>query len=736
MAANVAVRFSVEDQEVVRKALNDLGEQGKAALKKMDDTAKPSSSSMKAVSNVVDEVKGRMTGLAGSLGPVGSGLIALGPLGIAAGAAIGAAVLAFGKLNEMANELATKSSRLSNFAELTGLSTDQVQALDNVTVKYGKSAEDTNNVIERAAQAWDQLRRGQGEAFDQIRKIDPALLNQLAGAKDLAAALDILATAYDKAGDEAAKIALAKAFGGKGGVSTLGALLGGINESGGIASLTKDAKDAGSVIDKDLIQRLSTLQAQIKDIKERTGDKFAALFSENTLQHNKEMAEDVERIVNGIRWLKENANDTSIFKAITDFARGNNPFAAAQPAPGVGRGSRSGREGDLDSVPAPEPTVGAVPAPAGAIPLAVQLREMRDWVGLLGSAATSAEQYNLKELELKKAVDDRSISQEKATRALAAFKLAQDQATEGMRERLGIATEDNIVSSRMAQLRDAQAKGIIRSDEEFSRAEQLVQREARQTAEAMEVRNSSFKGLKQLEIDGRDLSKSLDTGLTSSLGNLSGGLADILDRTKTAGVGFADLEKMVIRSLLEMSIKMAIVAPIARGFLALLSGIPGLGSLGIGAGGGQITLGTAGGPTPFPSANGNVFSGGNIIPFRAGGVIRRQVMFPMANGGTGIAGEGDKEEGILPLTRINGKLGVYATGGASSSAQPPGVELHVHGVENPKQVRVQQSVDGRGNQRLDVMLDGAVSAALSRPGSNTRRSLGANFGAKPVGVRR
>src|SRR5882672_1427024 len=101
MPGNVSVRFSVEDQEVVRKALEDLGAQGQAALKKMDDAAKPASSGMKTISNIVEEIKGKMIGLAVPLGPLGSGLIALGPGGLVAAAGIGVAVAAMAKLGEM-----------------------------------------------------------------------------------------------------------------------------------------------------------------------------------------------------------------------------------------------------------------------------------------------------------------------------------------------------------------------------------------------------------------------------------------------------------------------------------------------------------------------------------------------------------------------------------------------------------------------------------------------------------
>lgn len=66
------------------------------------------------------------------------------------------------------------------------------------------------------------------------------------------------------------------------------------------------------------------------------------------------------------------------------------------------------------------------------------------------------------------------------------------------------------------------------------------------------------------------------------------------------------------------------------------------------------------------SALGNVFSGGNVQAFALGGafgtVLTQPTVFPMANGGTGLAGEAGPEA-VIPLSRgRNGRMGVDATG--------------------------------------------------------------------------
>lgn len=78
----------------------------------------------------------------------------------------------------------------------------------------------------------------------------------------------------------------------------------------------------------------------------------------------------------------------------------------------------------------------------------------------------------------------------------------------------------------------------------------------------------------------------------------------------------------------------------------------------------------------FPSANGNVFAGGAVVPFASGGqLVNRPRVFPMANGATGLMGEAG-EEGIFPLTRVGGKLGIRAV--TNDDQKPTVFHQHTH----------------------------------------------------------
>lgn len=154
-----------------------------------------------------------------------------------------------------------------------------------------------------------------------------------------------------------------------------------------------------------------------------------------------------------------------------------------------------------------------------------------------------------------------------------------------------------------------------------------------------------------------------------------------------------------------------------------------LGALGLG---GTSSAGSFFGPAgqssivgpmpPTASANGNIFSHGNIIPFARGGVINRPITFPMANG-MGLAGEAG-EEGILPLRRIGGKLGVHASGGGKTI-----VNIKNYSGEKAKS---ESRTTPNGDEIVDVII-GEVKRDMGRGGFDKQL---ARVGGSPRTVRR
>lgn len=165
---------------------------------------------------------------------------------------------------------------------------------------------------------------------------------------------------------------------------------------------------------------------------------------------------------------------------------------------------------------------------------------------------------------------------------------------------------------------------------------------------------------------------------------------------------FEDLAKSWIKTLLEIAAKKLVFD---RVFDAIGTGLFG--------------------STPTKSAHGNVFSGGRVVPFASGGVVGSPTTFPMAGGGVGLMGEAGPE-GILPLTRVGGDLGVRASGAVTVN-----VIDQRRGGASPE-VSERQGLDGQ--RVIEVLIRDKVQGMLSD--GTLDRQFGANYGLRRRGTGR
>lgn len=130
-------------------------------------------------------------------------------------------------------------------------------------------------------------------------------------------------------------------------------------------------------------------------------------------------------------------------------------------------------------------------------------------------------------------------------------------------------------------------------------------------------------------------------------------------------------------------------------------------------------------------AKGGAFDYG-IEQFAKGGAFTNQIvdsptLFKFAKG-TGMMGEAGPEA-IMPLKRDSqGNLGV--SGGSGSN-----VEVVVNNYSTA-QAETKETVDSRGNRKIEVTIGDMAAGEISRSGSASQKAVGGTFGLKPQLIRR
>ena len=162
--------------------------------------------------------RGQAQTWAATLGPLGSALMAIGPIGLAVAGAIGGAVLVMARMREEAMRLSNEAGRMVDFGRKTvKLSVEQIQALRFAGSQAGVSNERLETSLGRLSASLAEIRDRTGAAYDALRKVDPQLAREMSLAKDTAAAVDLLALAWNRF-DTEQRNALSRALFGHGAV--------------------------------------------------------------------------------------------------------------------------------------------------------------------------------------------------------------------------------------------------------------------------------------------------------------------------------------------------------------------------------------------------------------------------------------------------------------------------------------------------------------------------------------
>lgn len=201
------------------------------------------------------------------------------------------------------------------------------------------------------------------------------------------------------------------------------------------------------------------------------------------------------------------------------------------------------------------------------------------------------------------------------------------------------------------------------------------------------------------------------------------GMGDaIVDFALTGKTSFSDMVNSMIIGLIKLEMQMAMT-----NMYKSMGGIGGI----LGSIAGAFT----GVPTTAATAINGSAGTASINMFAAKGasftnsIVDSPTLFKFAKG-TGLMGEAGPEA-IMPLRRgADGSLGVVASGGSGGN-----VSVQVINNSNA-QATTNETVDSKGNRRIEVVIGDMTAGEISRSGSASQKSIKSTFGIQPQLIRR
>lgn len=787
------LRAQDEATDVVKKFADQIAKTTNAltgmtsGLSKHAKAAEDSEKAITDLEKVAGVFESRAIGLSASLGIMGEVLETIGPTGLTVGAILGGVAVALIKMSEAADALAEKSQRLREFSEFTELSTTQVQSLSTASADLGVSADTTERFVQRFAIALTDAKTASGPLYDQIRKINPALAEQLTKSEGMSQALHILGQAYQQAGADGAK--LLRSAGGQGaqGAASVISALGSVDDVNKLVSATSKQTQ----LTKDQIETYASLRAQINSTKDDIQNAIGTIFSGEVLRIEKEFYDTFLSLVLLMKDFTPSSGWLSFIGSIASAIPGvgvvtgaisliNQQRKASEEAAnrqklasGLRTADQTGAVDDAyvntsnfaNSIYDKKEAADKSEAGAKYINgLITQANQLKTTVGAMGDAATAQDKLNVKLLDAEIAYQNAKLTADQYNKVVAAANLSsvieqeskrisilgnlatvqelvkqkQDQITQANQQNAGVnSTQTAALKAQTAankELADVNAAatfgyfdsgkaaqyaadqltyltkaGIIDANnaQQVAAANNAIATSLKNIKNNAEAAGSSLPQTTKLLQDFGDLNKNIDTALSGNLNTLVTTLSSIGTGAKSAGDAFRDLGITVLKSLEEMLIKMLIVLPIANA----LKGALGLGS-------GAITLGTSAGPTPFPSAMGNVFGYG--LSSYSNQIVTTPTRFATGGVPNNLMGEAGPEA-VMPLARdASGRLGVRgASGGGGAIHYNPTIILQQDGSSKQKGGPAMDAQTGKFLQQLnDSISKQAMDVILreKRPG--------------------
>lgn len=423
--------------------------------------------SQKAMSAATSELGNQMQAAVSSFGTAGAALAAMGPAGIAAAAALGLISVGFKQAADAALALADRAGKLKDFAETTGFTVVQLQALEKAGHDVGVTSESVTRGLERFSVAMDDVKKGSGPVFEQLLEINPALAQQMKQVNSLTEAWDIFSKAIKQSDLEQAN-KLARSVFGRSGVE-ITRLARANADAGGIGGLTNQLKEVDRITAAQA-ERWDALGDQIAWNMKKAKENVAAIFTEPVLNAMLTFSNGLVELSRVARSFTMSDEMKMMFKLMSAAASTLGAVGSgvsivsgwlgksSAPAPAAGPSFES-RWGDTSTGPAVSIDTARLEQQKRS--LAQLVAEQERWAAAMGAAVTPAQQLKLSLDKVRLAQLENKISAEQAAKATGAlnaqFASSQFQAYVGA---LGqTVTVEEQVKAKRFQLNDAMRQG-------------------------------------------------------------------------------------------------------------------------------------------------------------------------------------------------------------------------------------------------------------------------------------
>jgi hypothetical protein len=513
VVGNRAVELGIATQAAAEMQLAKVRaehEKGITKLREQNGQLTASERAYSGLSKVLGGVSGQLIAMSAGAGPVGVFLSALGPWGIAASVGLGALGAAFAYVKEESSRMGAKAIELRQFADVTGLTIEQVKLLRREGAQTGVEGDTVASSFQRLTANLDDTRRASGALYDDVRRIDGGLAEQLRTTSSTADAISVLANAYKNAGDEAQKAAIARAAFGRGG-TVLGPVLNSIADAGGLDRMSKSTDELSKKTDEQT-RRWAQMSAQITDTEKRAKNILASIFTDEGLRLQLLAAQQMERMAKAAKDLAEARKGMSfVDKFISMSAEGGNPDAqVAARSRGIDADTITRQQEFNRAVEATEaaydkaePKIRATAATIRTAQdgAAAAASEYRNMVSALGSAATIQDQYAARIKELNSLFLENKITAEVFWRA--ATGADQDRSLQRVQAIVSIlgqsATIGQQVQGKREQLQqtNTRAGGVVSQEAidkqlELTRAQELGTIALQAQSDTLRIQGEAF----------------------------------------------------------------------------------------------------------------------------------------------------------------------------------------------------------------------------------------------------